>query len=135
MIGEAVVILNPELFANAEFIRKQSAQLSSKMRFLSCQFIPYLSDKIWLENSNKANNMALYLQKELSCFEEISFTQKVETNALFLTMPKLWSDHLLKKYFFYFWNEEKNEARLVTSFDTTKEDIDNFLTDLKAIAK
>ena len=50
MIGEAVVILNPELFANAEFIRKQSAQLSSKMRFMSCQCIPYLSGKIWLEN-------------------------------------------------------------------------------------
>ena len=33
----------------------------------------------------------------------------------------------LKSYFFYFWNEENNEIRLVTSFDTTEDDIDRFI--------
>ncbi|MBP9720599.1 MAG: threonine aldolase, partial [Bacteroides sp.] len=37
-------------------------------------------------------------------------------------------DRLLQSYYFYFWNEANNEIRLVTSFDTTDEDIDNFIS-------
>jgi threonine aldolase len=33
----------------------------------------------------------------------------------------------LKDYFFYFWNEEENEIRFVTSFDTTEQDIEELL--------
>ena len=34
---------------------------------------------------------------------------------------------LLESYFFYFWNEANNEIRLVTSFDTTEEDVNQFI--------
>jgi Threonine aldolase len=135
MIGEAVVVLNPSLVANAKFIRKQSAQLASKMRFLSCQFTPYLQDEIWKENAEKANSLAQYFKKSLSIFPEIEFTQKVETNALFLKMPRKWTEQMLKKYFFYFWNEANDEIRLVTSFNSTKEDIDGFMNDLQKAMK
>ncbi|MDO5570303.1 MAG: low specificity L-threonine aldolase [Bacteroidales bacterium] len=134
MIGEAVVVLNPNLAASAKFIRKQSAQLASKMRYLSCQFIPYLQENIWRENAIKANQSAQYFKDALSEFPEIEFTQKVETNALFLKMPKTWIDEMLNKYFFYFWNEDNNEIRLVTSFNSTKEDIDGFIDVLKKTA-
>ena len=42
-------------------------------------------------------------------------------------MPRPAIDQLLKDYFFYFWNEATNEVRFVTSFDTTEEDIGDFL--------
>ncbi|HCK24130.1 MAG TPA: threonine aldolase, partial [Bacteroides graminisolvens] len=58
----------------------------------------------------------------------VCFTQKVESNQLFLTMPRATIDRLLQSYYFYFWNEANNEIRLVTSFDTTDEDIDNFIS-------
>lgn len=61
------------------------------------------------------------------------FTQKVESNQLFLTMPRPQIDYLLQSYFFYFWNEEADEIRLVTSFDTTQEDIDAFIALLYGI--
>ena len=57
----------------------------------------------------------------------VRFTQKVESNQLFLTMPRPVIDNLLKDYFFYFWNEEENEIRFVTSFDTTEQDIEELL--------
>ena len=38
-----------------------------------------------------------------------------------------------EKYFFYMWNEEANEARLVTSWDTTEEDIDAMIRTLDAL--
>ena len=40
---------------------------------------------------------------------------------------------LQEKYFFYMWNEETNEARLVTSWDTTDEDIDSLEKTLEEI--
>jgi len=131
MMGESVVILNPELSKNAHFIRKQSAQLASKMRYLSVQFTTYLTDDFWLTNAEHANNMAALLHHELSKYPEVRFTQKPETNALFLTLPRPVIDELLQNWFFYFWNEANNEIRLVCSFDTTKEDVLAFLSDLE----
>lgn len=134
MIGECVVILNPSLKGEARYIRKQSAQLASKMRFLSCQFTAYFENDLWLRNAKHANKMAATLYKELSKFSQVKFTQKPETNALFLQMPREWIDELLKSYFFYFWKEDLNEIRLVTSFDTTEADIEGFIACVKQVA-
>lgn len=127
MIGECVIAFNPELKQEALFIRKQSAQLASKMRYLSCQFTAYLTNNLWLENALHANRMAAKLYDSLKQYPEIVFTQKVESNQLFLTMPRSIINELLQSYFFYFWNEETNEIRLVTSFDTTEKDIEEFI--------
>ncbi len=127
MMGECVVIFDPSLKAEARFIRKQSAQLASKMRYLSCQFTAYLTDDLWLSNARHANAMAGKLYDALTNFPGVRFTQKAESNQLFLTMPRPVIDRLLESYFFYFWNEAADEIRLVTSFDTTEEDIDDFI--------
>ena len=49
MMGECVIIFNKDLQREARFVRKQSAQLASKMRYLSCQFTAYLTDDLWLK--------------------------------------------------------------------------------------
>ena len=131
MMGECVIVFNKDLQPEARFIRKQSAQLASKMRYLSCQFTAYLTDNLWLKNANHANAMAAKLYTELKKLPEVTFTQKAESNQLFLTMPRPVIDRMLESYFFYFWNEERNEIRLVTSFDTTEEDVDEFIRLLK----
>jgi threonine aldolase len=41
----------------------------------------------------------------------------------------------MKKYFFYVWDESKNEVRWMTSFDTTPEDIDGFADTLQTLLK
>lgn len=131
MMGECVIVFNKDLQPEARFIRKQSAQLASKMRYLSCQFTAYLTDNLWLKNANHANAMAAKLYTELKKLPEVTFTQRAESNQLFLTMPRPVIDRMLESYFFYFWDEEKNEIRLVTSFDTTEEDVDEFIRLLK----
>ncbi len=133
MGAECVVVFDPALIREALFIRKQSAQLASKMRYLSCQFTAYLKNNLWLANARHANAMATRLYEALKPFPEIHFTQKVESNQLFLTMPREIIDKLLETYFFYFWNEETNEIRLVTSFDTTEDDIEEFITLFKSV--
>ena len=132
MMGEAVVVFRPEWVANLPYFRKQSAQLASKMRYLSAPFIPYL-DGLWLENASHANRQARQLEKMLRCYPQIRFTQPVETNQLFFTVPREVSEELLKHCFFYVWNDAANEVRLVTSWDTTDRDIEQFGALLKNI--
>ena len=123
MMGESVILFNPALKAKAPFVRKQSAQLASKQRYLSCQFTAYLTDDLWLKNAAHANRMARKLHESLKELPGVRFTQAVESNQLFLVMPRPVIDKLRESYFFYFWNEAADEIRLVASFDTTDEDI------------
>ncbi|BEG99535.1 threonine aldolase [Bacteroides sedimenti] len=133
MMGECVVVFDPVLAKKTRFFRKQSAQLASKMRYLSCQFTAYLTDNLWHTNASHANKMAQLLYQELKNYPGVTFTQKPETNALFLKMPRKVIDKLLETYFFYFWNETNNEVRLVTSFDTTEDDVKRFIEALRSI--
>ena len=133
MMGEAVVAFSPDIAENLMYFRKQSAQLASKLRYLSAQFIPYLENNLWLENAMKANLAATKLADIMKQYPQICFTQKIESNALFFTIPTEALRKLQEEYFFYMWNEEHNEARLVTSWDTTGEDIAGFEESLKII--
>ena len=133
MLGESVIVFNPSLKKEACFVRKQSAQLASKLRYLSCQFTAYLTDSLWLRNAAHANRMAKILYAGLKGLPGVHFTQKVESNQLFLTMPRPVIDELLKDYFFYFWDETIHEIRFVTSFDTTEEDIGQLLQSVKRL--
>ena len=63
MLGESVIIFNPDLKKEALYVRKQSAQLASKLRYLSCQFTAYLTDDLWKKNAAHANAMARKLMK------------------------------------------------------------------------
>ena len=132
MMGESVIVFHPALQKEARFVRKQSAQLASKLRYLSCQFTAYLKDDLWLANARHANRMALLLCDGLEKLPDVRFTQQVESNQLFLTMPRRVIDKLLQSYFFYFWDEAADEIRLVTSFDTTEEDIRELLATAKS---
>lgn len=131
MLGESVIIFNRALKKEAYFVRKQSAQLASKLRYLSCQFTAYLTDNLWLKNATHANKMAQKLYDGLKEVPGVQFTQKMESNQLFLTMPRMVIDELLEDYFFYFWNKAANEIRFVTSFDTTEKDIEELLQSMK----
>lgn len=132
MMGEAVVSFRPEITENLRFYRKQSAQLASKLRYLSAQFIPYLENNLWLENAMKANISAAKLADVLRQYPEIHFTQKIESNQLFFTIPAE-ALRSCKINISSMWNEEINEARLVTSWDTSGEDIAEFEQSLKEI--
>ena len=111
---------SPELSKNTIFIRKQSMQLASKMRFIAAQFTALLSDDLWLQNASHANRMAQLLAGQVKDIPGLKIVQPVQANAVFASLPRPAIDKLLKKYFFYIWDEEKNEVRWMTSFTTTK---------------
>ena len=66
LLGDAVVFLRPELAEDFLFIRKQSMQLASKMRFLAVQFDALLAGDLWRRNASHANAMAARLADAIS---------------------------------------------------------------------
>ncbi len=133
IMGEAIVSFNKEVSKNFKYIRKQGMQLISKMRFISAQFIPYLEEEIWEENATNSNNMAQYLKEELVKIPNFKIINKVSGNILFVQFPKESGEALKEEFSSYEMDRENNIIRLVTSFDTTKEDIDNFIMRIKNI--
>jgi threonine aldolase len=126
LLGEAVVCFRPELSRDTIFIRKQSMQLASKMRFIAAQFNALLSDDLWLQNAAHANRMARLLSEKVKDIPGLKIVQPVQANAVFASLPRPAIDKLLKKYFFYIWDEDKNEVRWMTSFASGEEDIEKF---------
>ncbi|HOV71491.1 MAG TPA: low specificity L-threonine aldolase [Dysgonamonadaceae bacterium] len=135
MMGEVVVPLRKELAENLHYYRKQTTQLYSKMRFISAQFISYFNENIWLENARKSNAAAQRLANEMSKIEGIQLTQQVQSNSVFFILPKPITDKLRERYFFYDWDETRNEMRLVCSWDTTENDISSFIDYLKQLTE
>ncbi len=131
LLGEAVVSFHPELSRNTIFIRKQKMQLASKMRFIAAQFSALLSDGLWLENASHANHMAKLLAKKVANIPSIKIVQPVQANAVFASLPRKAINKLLKKYFFYTVDEDRNVVRWMCSWNTTEKQIADFA---KAIA-
>ena len=127
MYGEAVVFFDKKLAADFKYIRKQGMHLPSKMRYISAQFEALLSGDLWKRSATHANRMARELAGELEKIPAIKLTQPVEANGVFAIVPRKYIATLQKKYFFYVWNEETSEIRLMTSFDTTEQDIEEFV--------
>ena len=135
MYGEAVVFFDKQLAADFKYIRKQGMHLPSKMRFIAAQFEALLSGDLWRRSAAHANRMAQLLASELAKIPRITITQKVEANGVFALVPQKYIALLQKKYFFYVWNDETSEIRLMTSFDTTEQDIAEFIGLVRKIVK
>jgi threonine aldolase len=133
MLGEAVLFFNPALSENSKYIRKQSMQLFSKMRFVSAQFLAYFHNDLWKKNATHSNKMAKLLEQEVRKIPAIKLTQDVDANGVFAIVPAEIIPQLQEKYFFYMWDEHRSEVRWMTSFDTEEEDIYNFAALIKSL--
>lgn len=131
LLGEAVVFLKGALGRDFEYVRKQSMQLASKMRYISAQFNALLTDELWLKNARHANQMARLLAEKVKEIPRVQITQEVEINGVFAIVPRETIEKLRQKYFFYMWNETRSEVRWMTSFATTEKDIEDFVEALK----
>jgi threonine aldolase len=109
------------------YLRKQGMQLASKMRFISAQFDALLTNDLWLKGAQHANRMARLLKKGLSQIPQVKIIHKVEANGVFAKIPRKAIARLQKRYFFYVWNEEESVVRWMCSFDTTEQDVKQFV--------
>ncbi|MGN7294006.1 threonine aldolase family protein [Rhizobium sp. SAFR-030] len=136
--AEAIVFFDPAMAKELPFIRKRSAQLFSKSRFIAAQFEAYLQDDLWLNLAAHANSMADRLRGGLAASNSARVAWPTSSNEVFAVIPKDTAKAAQDKGAkFYDWLEPHDMAepvqgheqliRLVTSFATEKEDVDAFL--------
>jgi len=131
MLGEAVVFLREGLGGDVLFLRKQSMQLASKMRFIAAQFEALLTDDLWRRPAAHANAMATRLAGAVGQIADVEITQEVQANAVFAILPAAATASLQERWKFYVWDENSGEVRWMCSWDTTEEDVDAFAADVR----
>lgn len=131
LFGEAVIFFNTSVKDEIPYIRKQLMQLHSKTRFIAAQFSAVLKDGLWLKAAGHANRMAQQLASEAAKIPGIRITQAVQGNEIFAIIPREKIKRLQKECFFYVWDENASEVRWVCSFDTTENDVIEFVNLLR----
>ncbi len=126
--AEAVIFFRRELAVDMGYMRKQSSQLSSKMRYLAAQFLALGTDDLWLANARHANAMARRLADGVRGISWVNITHPVEANAVFATLPRDITERLQRDFQFYTWNDEHCEVRWMTCWATTANDVDELVS-------
>jgi threonine aldolase len=135
--AEALVYFNPERARDLPYIRKRAAQLFSKTRFIAAQFEAYLEDGLWLKLAGHANAMATRLADSIKNSPDCRLAWNVQANEVFVILPagmaEDWRDRGIG---FHQWTvpgdlvtdlaEDEVLARLVTSFATTEDEVEEF---------
>jgi threonine aldolase len=124
--GEAIVLPRPHALCEAlPFVRKQGAQLASKMRFIAAQFEALLHQDLWLQNAQHANAMAQLLASRTAALG-VPLAYPVQSNAVFAILPREAIEPLQRERWFYEWDAKRCIVRWMTAFDTTEDDVHAF---------
>ena len=126
MLGEAVIVLNPDAAPGVDYLRKSTMQLASKMRFVSAQLLALLGGDLWLRNAQHSNAMASRLESLVRQIDGVTIVRPVQASAVFAVLPPDVTQRLQKRFRFYSWNQATGEVRWMCSWDTTPEDVDSF---------
>jgi threonine aldolase len=124
LMAEAVVVFDRARAERIARLRKRSGHLFSKMRFVTVQLLAQLRDGRWLDRAAHANAMARRLADGLG-------VRPPDGNELFVTISSAtsatWSAEGVEFYDTPLTGTETRIARLVTTWATTPEDVDEFV--------
>jgi threonine aldolase len=139
MGAEAIIFFDPQRGANMQDRRKRGGALASKHRFIAAQMEAYLANDLWLKLARHANAMADALAAGLTA-AGCKPVWPVEANEIFAPLT-LAADKRLKAAgaLYYPWpsaslniGSDKILVRLVTSFQSTADDVEKFLAIVRA---
>ncbi len=140
-MAEALVFFDRELARDMPYLRKRSAQLFSKSRFIAAQFDAYLENGLWLDLAAHANAMADRLREGLARSNRCRNAWETQANEVFAVMPRATMEAAFAAgATFYDWpvpadrpdlaGPDEVLVRLVTSFATSGEQVDQLLAHL-----
>ncbi len=137
LLGEAIVIANPELKEDFRYFLKQRGALLAKGRILALQFIGLFKDGLYYSLARHANELAQRLAKGIMDLGYQMYSQS-PTNQIFPIFPNHVIDQLWENYDFYVWtkiDEGSSAVRLVTSWATPEKCVDGFLEKLSSLTQ
>lgn len=129
MLGEALVIVNDELKPYIRNLMKQQGALLAKGFLLGIQYDALFSDDLYERLARHENEMAMILKKAL-VEKGYRFLVESPTNQQFVIMPNEKIAELQKNFKFHVWEPGEKESciRLVTSFGTTREEVETLIS-------
>lgn len=136
LLGEAMVIRNDALKKDFRYNLKNKGFMLAKHRTEGISFYKFFEGNLYFDLAKHANEMAEKLRK---CFKDTKtkFFSNTTTNQIFVILDNEVIKKLRKRYVFENWGviDDKHTAvRFVTSWATTKENVDTFIKDYKNIA-
>jgi threonine aldolase len=134
-VGEAVVFFNRDLAREFDYRCKQAGQLASKMRFVTAPWVGILQDGAWLRHAARANAMAQRLEKNLRGLPQVKLAFPCQTNSVFAEMPKPVIEALWQRGWKFYTHVSPGQCRLMCSWDTMEEEVDQFAADVKSLAE
>jgi threonine aldolase len=132
--AEAVIVMNPDLVPATAYQRKQQMQLASKMRYLAAQFAALLDGQLWLHSARHANEMARRLADGVRVIPSVGLYQPVQANAVFAILPPDLIGSLQREWHFHVWDAGQQVVRWMTAFDTSADDVDEFIASIRGHA-
>lgn len=132
LYGEAVVLANKTLFNDFRYHIKNKGAMLSKGFSLGIQFEELFKDGLFFEIGCHENEMADLIKQELLKLN-IEFIKDSPTNQIFVDVDKKMAHNLINEYGCELWEEKEYSTvvRIVTSFNTTVEAVNELLADLR----
>lgn len=132
-VGEAIVFFDRELATDFAYRCKQAGQLASKMRFIAAPWLGLLETGAWLRNARQANRMAAYLTERLQAIPGLRLMFPRQANSVFLELPSSAIAALRAKGWQFYTFIGVGGVRLMCSWSTTRETVDQFIGDLVSV--
>ena len=144
--AEAVVFFDRSLATDFDYRLKRTGHLTSKARLYGAQFTAWLRDDHWLDLARAANQRADELRSAVDSVPGIRLAWPCQSNESFVIMERtLFSALLDNGVSMYEWYPDALPAsvklastevlaRLVTSFATTVESIEQFQSTVRSMS-
>lgn len=137
LLGEAVVITNPELKKDFKYHLKQRGALTAKGRTMGIQFDQLLRDNLIFNLADHANRMAAKLS---NVFKSNGFPLLIEsdTNQVFPILPNSLVKRMQEDYGCLVWSivdDEHSAVRFITSWATPDEIVERFVQNFSGYIK
>lgn len=132
-VGDAVVFFNKELADEFAYRCKQAGQLASKMRFLAAPWVGMLQNDVWLKYARQANQCAQVLHDSLAKLPEVKILFPRQANSVFAELPEPVIRGLWDRGWMFYTFIGQGGCRLMCSWDTTEQDVRDFVDDLRSL--
>ncbi|KQT23313.1 threonine aldolase [Chryseobacterium sp. Leaf405] len=133
LIGEAIVINNQELQQHFAFNIKQKGALLAKGRLLGIQFLELMKNDLYFDLAKQANQQAMKIKNAMQ-ERGVQFLSDTYTNQIFPIITNDLIEKLSEEFEFYVWkkiDENFSAIRLITSWNTGDEPVNNFIQIIK----
>ncbi len=127
---DAIVCFDPQISEQLVYRVKRAGHVASKMRFQSVQLTAYLTDDVWLRLAGHSNSAMARLATGLRSLD-VEFLNEPDVNMLFARLDPAAADRMAEAGLL-FYRMSDDTIRLVTSFQTTDDDVDEAMLRMKS---